>query len=70
MTRSFSLLVGAAVIAAALSGPTFSQDTSQTVTLLKLDPASLVTGYCTSKAVGSGQPRRQHQFEICDDKQG
>jgi hypothetical protein len=46
-------LVGAAVIAASLSGPALSQGTPQTVTIMKVDPSSLTTGYRTSKVVGS-----------------
>ena len=53
MTRSISLLAGAAVIAAALSGPAFSQGPPQTLSLMKVDPATLATGYRTSKVVGS-----------------
>jgi len=53
MTRSITLLAGAAVIAASLCGPAFSQGAPQTVTLMKIDPASLATGYRTSKVVGS-----------------
>jgi sporulation protein YlmC with PRC-barrel domain len=53
MTRSIAVLAGAAVIAAALSGPAFSQGTPQTLSLMKVDPATLATGYRTSKVVGS-----------------
>ena len=53
MTRSITLLAGAAVMAAALSGPAFSQGTPQTLSLMKVDPATLATGYRTSKVVGS-----------------
>jgi PRC-barrel domain len=45
--------VGAAVIAAALSGPAFSQGAPQTLSLMKVDPQSVATGYRTSKVVGS-----------------
>jgi hypothetical protein len=45
--------VGAAVIAASISGPTLSQGTPQTVTIMKVDPSSLTSGYRTSKVVGS-----------------
>jgi ribosomal 30S subunit maturation factor RimM len=37
----------------ALSGSAFSQGAQQTVTLMKVDPASLATGYRVSKVVGS-----------------
>jgi sporulation protein YlmC with PRC-barrel domain len=53
MTRSITLLAGAAIMAAALSGPVFSQGTQQTLSLMKVDPATLATGYRTSKLVGS-----------------
>jgi PRC-barrel domain len=53
MTRSITLLAGAAVLTACLSGPAFSQGAPQTVTLMKVDPATLATGYRTSKVVGS-----------------
>src|SRR6478752_10379366 len=53
MTRLIALLAGAAGIAAALSGPAFSQGTPQTLSVMKIDPQSLATGYRTSKVVGS-----------------
>ncbi len=53
MTHSITLLAGAVVFAASLCGPAFSQGAPQTVTLMKIDPASLATGYRTSKVVGS-----------------
>ena len=53
MGRSVTLLVGAAVFAAALSGPAFSQGAPQTLSLMKVDPQSVATGYRTSKVVGS-----------------
>ena len=53
MTRSITFLAGAALIAASLSAPAFSQGAPQTVSLMKVDPASLATGYRTSKVVGS-----------------
>ena len=53
MTRSIMLLASAAVFAAALSGPVFSQGTQQTLSLMKVDPQSVATGYRTSKVVGS-----------------
>ena len=53
MGRSITLLVGAAVFAAALSGPAFSQGAPQTLSLMKVDPQSVATGYRTSKVVGS-----------------
>jgi hypothetical protein len=53
MTRSITILAGVALLAASLSGPAFSQGAPQMVTLMKVDPASLATGYRTSKVVGS-----------------
>ena len=53
MTRSIRILAGAAVLAAAMSSPAFSQGSPQTVTLMKVDPASVATGYRASKVVGS-----------------
>jgi sporulation protein YlmC with PRC-barrel domain len=53
MTRFVTLLAGAATLAVALSGPVFSQGAPQTLSLMKVDPATLATGYRTSKVVGS-----------------
>jgi hypothetical protein len=53
MTRSITLLTGAAFLAAAMSGPTFSQGAPQTMSLMKVDPQTLASGYRTSKVVGS-----------------
>jgi hypothetical protein len=53
MTRSMTLLAGAAIVAAAFGGPALSQGTPQTLSVMKVDPASLATGYRTSKVVGS-----------------
>jgi hypothetical protein len=53
MIRSITLLASAAVFAVALSGPVFSQGTQQTLSLMKVDPQSVATGYRTSKVVGS-----------------
>jgi sporulation protein YlmC with PRC-barrel domain len=53
MTRSVTFLAGAALLVASLNGPAFSQGAPQTVTLMKVDPASLATGYRASKMVGS-----------------
>jgi sporulation protein YlmC with PRC-barrel domain len=53
MTRSIKILAGSALLAASLGGPAFSQGSPQTVTLTKVDPASLAMGYRTSKVVGS-----------------
>ena len=53
MTRSIALLAGGAIVAAALAGPALSQGQPQTLSVMKIDPASLATGYRTSKVVGS-----------------
>src|SRR5580700_9039637 len=53
MTRSITLLPGAALLTASLSGPALSQGTPQTLSIMKVDPQSLATGYRTSKVVGS-----------------
>jgi hypothetical protein len=53
VTRSIALLPAAAVIVAALSSPALAQGTPQTLSLMKVDPQSLATGYRTSKVVGS-----------------
>jgi hypothetical protein len=53
MANSIAFLAGVAVIAATLSGPALSQGTPQTVSIMKVDPQSLATGYRTSKVVGS-----------------
>ena len=53
MRCSLALLAGAAVIAVSLSSPGFSQGAPQTLSMMKVDPQSLATGYRTSKVVGS-----------------
>ena len=58
MTRSITLpvitlLAGGAVLAATLSGPALAQGAPQTVSLMKVDPQTLATGYRASKVVGS-----------------
>jgi PRC-barrel domain len=53
MTHSITFMAGAALVAASLSGPAFSQGAPQTISLMKVDPASLATGYRTSQVVGS-----------------
>ena len=52
MRRSI-MLVSAASLAVALSAPAYSQGAPQTVTLMKVDPQTLATGYRTSKVVGA-----------------
>jgi hypothetical protein len=53
MKREITLLASAAFIAVAMGGSAFSQWKPQTVTLMKVDPQTLATGYRTSKVVGS-----------------
>ena len=53
MFNSVKFLAGSAAIAMVLSGPALSQGVPQTVSLMKVDPQSLATGYRTSKVVGS-----------------
>ncbi|MGL4967689.1 MAG: PRC-barrel domain-containing protein [Inquilinus sp.] len=53
MKGLFTSLAAAATIAAALSGPALSQGTPQTLSVMKVDPQSVATGYRTSKVVGS-----------------
>jgi sporulation protein YlmC with PRC-barrel domain len=53
MRRSNTVLVGAIVTAALLNSPAFSQGALQTLSVMKIDPQSLATGYRTSKVVGS-----------------
>ena len=53
MTHPITFLAAATVIIATLNGPAFSQGAPQTVTLIKVDPATVATGYRTSKVVGS-----------------
>jgi hypothetical protein len=52
MRRSI-MLASAASLAIALSAPAYSQGAPQTVTLMKVDPQTLATGYRTSKVVGA-----------------
>ncbi len=53
MTHIATLLAGAAVLVTALAGPVFAQGAPQTLSLMKVDTATLATGYRTSKVVGS-----------------
>lgn len=53
MKCSITLMAVSALLIASLSGPAFSQGAPQTVTLMKIDPATLATGYRTSKVVGN-----------------
>jgi hypothetical protein len=53
VTRSITLLAGVAVLAATLTGSAYAQGAPQTVSLMKVDPQSLATGYRASKVVGA-----------------
>jgi hypothetical protein len=53
MARPITLLAGATILAVALSGAAFSQGAPQTLSLMKVDPQTVATGYRTSKVVGS-----------------
>jgi hypothetical protein len=46
-------LAGAVIVAVSLSSPVFPQGAPQTLSMMKVDPQSLATGYRTSKVVGS-----------------
>jgi hypothetical protein len=52
MRRSI-MLASAASLAIGLAAPAYAQGAPQTVTLMKVDPQTLATGYRTSKVVGS-----------------
>jgi hypothetical protein len=51
--RKFVNLVGAASLVVMASVPAYAQGSPQTVTLMRVDPQTLATGYRTSKVVGS-----------------
>jgi hypothetical protein len=51
--RRFLSLAGAASLIVMASVPAYSQGAPQTVTLMRVDPQTLATGYRTSKVVGS-----------------
>lgn len=53
MIRRTVVLSGVALLAATLAPPAFGQGTPQTLSLMKVDPTTLTTGYRTSKVVGS-----------------
>jgi hypothetical protein len=53
MGRSLFQLPAIAAAVVLLSGPVHAQLTPQTVTLMKVDPSTLATGYRSSKIVGS-----------------
>ena len=51
--RRYIMLASAASLVITLSAPANSQGAPQTVTLMKVDPQTLATGYRTSKVVGA-----------------
>jgi PRC-barrel domain len=51
--RRFINLAGAASLVLLVAAAAYAQGAPQTVTLMKVDPQSLATGYRTSKVVGS-----------------
>ena len=51
--RRYIMLASAASLAVVLSAPAHSQGAPQTVTLMKVDPQTVATGYRTSKVVGA-----------------
>ena len=51
--RRFVSLAGAASLIVMASVPAYSQGAPQTVTLMRVDPQTLATGYRTAKVVGS-----------------
>ena len=58
MNRPITLFAGAAIVAAiagslVLGDQAIAQGTPQTLSVMKVDPLSLATGYRTSKVVGS-----------------
>jgi PRC-barrel domain len=53
MKRSTNILAIIAVLASSLSGPAFSQGAPQTLSILKVDPETLATGFRASKLLGS-----------------
>jgi hypothetical protein len=53
MTRSITVFGCAVFIASALYGGAFAQGAPQTISLVKVDPQTLATGWRTSKVVGS-----------------
>lgn len=53
MKRALASLAGLAVLATLLSGPAHAQGAPQTLSLMKVDPTTLATGYRASKVIGS-----------------
>lgn len=53
MKHPYKIMLGALALTVMLNAPAFSQGKPQTVSLMKIDAATLATGYRTSKVVGS-----------------
>lgn len=53
MKHPYKIVLGALALSVMLNVPAFSQGNPQTISLLKVDNATLATGYRTSKVVGS-----------------
>ncbi|MBN8915393.1 MAG: PRC-barrel domain-containing protein [Rhizobiales bacterium] len=53
MLQSTKILTGAVLVALVWSAPAFSQGAPQTLSLTRIDPTTLATGYRSSKVVGS-----------------
>ena len=53
MSRAIAALAGLMLLTSAWGNALFAQGAPQTVTLMKVDPSTLATGYRTSKVVGS-----------------
>jgi PRC-barrel domain len=51
--RSISLLASTVALGAMLGGAAFAQGARQTAAIMKVDPATVATGYRVSKVVGS-----------------
>jgi hypothetical protein len=53
MKHPYKVVLGALALTIALNAPAFSQGEPQTIALMKIEAATLATGYRTSKVVGS-----------------
>ena len=53
MTLNRHLLLGAVLASGFVAAPVYAQGKPQTLVITKVDPASLATGYRTSKVVGA-----------------
>ncbi len=47
------LTISAAILLLSLGNPTYAQGTPQTISMTKIDPASLATGYRSSRIIGA-----------------